>query len=199
MHHTLTDIGNFIFISDEPEQADAIFVVGGSLPELPELAAELWKNGYAPLVFIGGGVSIKRGSLPGPRTKRDIYNKDYKTEYDFYRDVLLRAGIPEYAIAGENRSGYTKQNAQFAREAADALCISPKRALLVCKAFHARRCLMCYQLAFPDTRFRVIPCDGFGITKENWFLPEYGMARVLGELRRCGEQFTGEEPRRYLS
>ena len=167
MHHTLTDIGNFIFISDEPEQADAIFVVGGSLPELPELAAELWKNGYAPLVFIGGGGSIKRGSFPGPRTKRDIYNKDYKTEYDFYRDVLLRAGIPEYAIAGENRSGYTKQNAQFAREAADALCISPKRALLVCKAFHARRCLMCYQLAFPDTRFRVIPCDGFGITKEN--------------------------------
>ena len=65
MHHTLTDIGNFIFISDGPEQADAIFVVGGSLPELPELAAELWKNGYAPLVFIGGGVSIKRGSFPG--------------------------------------------------------------------------------------------------------------------------------------
>ena len=69
MHHTLTDIGNFIFISDEPEQADAIFVVGGSLPELPELAAELWKNGYAPLVFIGGGVSIKRGSFPGPRDR----------------------------------------------------------------------------------------------------------------------------------
>lgn len=199
MRNILADIGNFIFVSDEPEQADAIFVAGGSLPELPELAAELWKGGYAPLIFIGGGVSVKHGVFPGPRTKRDVYNKDYGTEYDFYRDVLLRAGVPEHAIAGENRSGYTRQNALFAREAADTLGFSPKRALLVCKSFHARRCLMCYQLAFPDTQFRIIPCDGFGITKENWFLSEYGIARVLGELRRCGGQFTGEDLRRYLS
>lgn len=55
MHHTLTDIGNFIFISDEPEQADAIFVVGGSLPELPELAAELWKTDMRLLCLSAAG------------------------------------------------------------------------------------------------------------------------------------------------
>ncbi len=39
----ITDISNFIFVSDEPEKADAIFLPGGSHPELPEYAAELYR------------------------------------------------------------------------------------------------------------------------------------------------------------
>ena len=61
VHDILADIGDFIFVSDPPEQADAIMVAGGSHPELPEYAATLWKAGYAPRIFIGGGVSIKLG------------------------------------------------------------------------------------------------------------------------------------------
>lgn len=40
----ITDISNFIFVSDEPEKADAIFLPGGSHPELPEYAAELYRR-----------------------------------------------------------------------------------------------------------------------------------------------------------
>ena len=198
MHDILADIGDFIFVSDPPEQADAIMVAGGSYPELPEYAAALWKAGYAPRIFIGGGVSIKLGYFPGPHSKPERYSGHYETEYAFYRDVLLLAGVPEQAIIGENRSGYTKQNALFAREAADAHGLCIKRALLVCKSFHARRCLMYYQAAFPHTDFRVTPHDVSGISRENWFLSEAGIRRVLGELRRCGEQFSEEELKRYL-
>ena len=43
----VNDITDFIFLEDRLEKADAIFVPGGSYPELPERAAELWKEGYA--------------------------------------------------------------------------------------------------------------------------------------------------------
>ena len=36
-HVFLNDISDFIFISDPPENADIIFIPGGSYPELPEL------------------------------------------------------------------------------------------------------------------------------------------------------------------
>lgn len=193
MHSIIRDITSFVFVEDQPELADAIMVVGGSYPEAAEAAADLWKQGYAPYVLIGGGVSIKTGKFPGPRSKQEIYCKEYQTEFDFYQDVLQINGVPDEAVFGENRSGFTRENALFARQVAEEHGISLKKVLLICKAFHARRCLMFYQVAFPAVDFRVIPFDGFGISKENWHQSEYGIRRVLGELKRCGEQFTPED------
>lgn len=193
MHSIIRDITSFVFVEDQPELADAIMVVGGSYPEAAEAAADLWKQGYAPYVLIGGGVSIKTGKFPGPRSKQEIYCKEYQTEFDFYQDVLQINGVPDEAVFGENRSGFTRENALFARQVAEEHGISLKKVLLICKAFHARRCLMFYQAAFPAVDFRVIPFDGFGISKENWHQSEYGIRRVLGELKRCGEQFTPED------
>lgn len=193
MHDIIKAIGDFVFVQDEPAQADAIMVVGGSDPETAEIAADLWKQGYAPYVFIGGGVSVKTGKFPGPRSKQEIYCKDYRTEFDFYQDVLRINGVPELAIVGENQSGFTRENAMFARRTAEEYGIVLEKALLICRAFHARRCLMFYQTAFPAVKFRVIPFAGFGITKESWHRSEYGIQRVLGELKRCGAQFTPED------
>ena len=43
MNKIISDISDYIFISDEPEKVDAIFLPGGSHPEQPEYAAELVK------------------------------------------------------------------------------------------------------------------------------------------------------------
>ncbi len=67
--------------------------------------------------------------------------------------------------------------------------VNIQTAMIVCKAFHARRCLMLYQLAFPNVDFIVCPIYCYNITAENWFKSEYGIDRVLGELSRCGNQF----------
>lgn len=188
----IDDIGNFIFVENNLEKSDAIMIVGGSHPELGEKAAELWKQKYAPVVLISGGVSIKTGKFPGPRSKAEIYNKSYETEFDFFTDVLLKNDVPSSAIYGENKSSYTKENALFARQVAEEnkLCIN--KAILICKAFHARRSLMFYQLAFPDTNFLISPIPGYGITKDNWYESDYGIQRVMGELTRCGNQFADD-------
>lgn len=186
----IEDITKFIFVENTPEQADAIMVVGGSLADAGELAAQLWKDKFAPIILIGGGVSIKSGEFKNRYINDDKYNKAYKTEYDFYKDILIFNGVDENVIYGENQSSYTRQNAEFAKMVADENNLDLKKLILVCKSFHARRCLMFYQTYFPKAEILVIPFDGFGISKNNWFQSEYGIKRVLGELSRCGNQLT---------
>ena len=194
----INDIGDFIFIEDTPEIADAIMVVGGSYPELAEIAADLWNQKYAARILIGGGVSMKTGKFSGPHSERDIYTKQYETEYDFYKDVLLRHGVDERAIYGENRSAFTRENALFARQAADENQLEIHKALLICKGFHARRSLMFYQSAFPMVHFLVIPYPADGITKQNWYQTDEGIQRVLGEVSRCGNQFDSSDIDKFI-
>ncbi len=89
-HDFIKDISNFIFVSDPPEQADVIFIPGGSYPELPEKAAELFHQGYAPYILPSGQYSIQHGHFVGVRTKTEIYTGPFQTEFGFMKDVLLK-------------------------------------------------------------------------------------------------------------
>ncbi|MEE1185658.1 MAG: YdcF family protein [Acutalibacteraceae bacterium] len=188
----INDITNFIFVEDKPQKVDAIFLPGGSHPQQPEYAVELYRKGYAKWLIPSGGVSVKRDSWPGVRSKADIYNGDYQSDCDFFTDVFIKNGVPSDVIVGEDKSGHTRDNAFLSRMVVYEKGIEIKAAIIVCKAFHARRCLMLYQMAFPDTKFYVCPVVCMGITKDNWYKSEQGIDRVLGELARCGNQFVGD-------
>ena len=192
----LTDISDFIFLQNEPQPADIIFIHGGSHPELGEYAAALYQKGLAPYVMPSGGVSIKTGAFNGVKSRKELYSLPYRTDCEFLADVLEKNGVPPDAIHHENESGYTKENAFLSKRLADEKNLVIKRAILVCKCFHARRAFMCYQLAFPQTEFFIHPVPyvhgDIIITKENWFQTATGIDRVLGELMRCGNQFNEE-------
>ena len=195
----IDDITDFIFVSDKPERSDIIFLPGGSFPSQGEYAAELYREGYASLIMPSGGLSVKREAWPGVKEgKADIYDGDYKSDCEFLTDVLIKNGVPISAVIGEDKSGHTRDNAFFSRKAADDRGLDIKSGLIVCKSFHARRCLMLYQMAFPAVRLIVCPFDVSGITRDNWFMTEQGVDRVLGELARCGNQFA-EDIKEYLN
>ncbi|HAG43053.1 MAG TPA: hypothetical protein DCL31_06345, partial [Clostridium sp.] len=183
-------------LQDEEEEADLIFIPGGSHPELGEYSAELWKQGFAPLIMPSGGVSIKTGKFNGVKSRKEIYNKNYKTDCEFLVDVLMLNGVSKKSILWEDTSSFTKENAIFSRRVADENNLDIKKAIICCKSFHARRSLMCYQLAFSDTKFYIHPIPYYQgnilISKENWYKTEVGIKRVLGELERCGNQFNNE-------
>lgn len=172
-------ITNYIFVGSAPSKSDAIFVVGGSLPEAAELAAELYVKKHADKIIIGGKFSVKRDYFPLPK---------YETEYDFYKDILLKNGVNEIDIYGEKGSGYTKQNAEFAKRVVDEKDLSISKALIVCKSFHAKRCLLLYQMYFPNVDFTVVTFDGLDISKENWYQTEYGRERVMEEIKKIEKQ-----------
>lgn len=194
----ISDLSNFIFVSDKPEKVDAIFLPGGSHPEQPEYTAELYHQCYAKWLIPSGGISVKRDKWPGVRSKADIYSGDYQSDCEFFTDVFLKNGVPASAIIGEDKSGHTRDNAFLSRKVVDERGIDIKAALIVCKAFHARRCLMLYQMAFPNVDIKVCPVPCYNITKDNWYKSETGIDRVLGELARCGNQFVGDIKRYIL-
>lgn len=192
LNKIISDISDFIFVSDEPEKVDVIFLPGGTHPAQPEYAAELYHKGYAKYLIPSGGVSVKHDKWPGVKSKTDVYNDDYQSDCEFFTDVLTKNGMPAEAIIGEDQSGHTRDNAFLSRKTVDKQGVEVNTALIVCKAFHARRCLMLYQMAFPNVKIKVCPVHCYNITKDNWHKSNQGTERVLGELARCGNQFVGD-------
>ncbi len=188
----ITDISNYIFVSDMPVAADVIFLPGGMHPQQPEYAAKLYREGYAKWIIPSGAMGTRWDSWPGVADKADIYTGQYTSESEFFVDVLTKNGVGREAILAEYTARHTRDNAFLSRKLVDENGIKIKTALIVCKEFHARRCLMLYQMAFPEVEFKVCPINCSGITKENWYKSERGINRVMGELSRCGNQFVDD-------
>ncbi len=185
-YDSLTD---FIFVEDDPEKADIIFVPGGRWGEIAGRAAQLYREGYAPRVLVSGKYSIGHGYFTGVESPEAYLGNTYATEADFLADVLMREGVPASAILLEKEATYTYQNAIYSRKMTDQLGIRVDTAIISCQAHHARRCLLYYQLLYPDTRFLLCPAETRGISKRSWTTDPFCIDAVLGEVERCGSQF----------
>ena len=193
----ITDISNYIFVRDIPEVTDVIFLPGGMHPQQPEYAAQLYHKGYAKWIIPSGKMGVQWETWPGVADKADVYTGNYRSEGEFFVDVLTKNGVPRDVILAEYTARHTRDNAFLSRKLVDENGMKIKTALIVCKEFHARRCLMLYQMAFPEVEFKVCPINCSGITKENWYQSERGINRVMGELSRCGNQFV-DDVKNYL-
>ncbi len=182
-------VTDFIYVSDAPEKADVILVPGSRKIENCLRAAELYRAGYAPYVLPSGRYTISRGYfLELPEPLRSEYPGPHETEWAFFKAVLMKHGVPEEAILREDQATYTWENAQFSRTALEKAGAAAGKAILCCHGFHARRALLYYQAAMPETRFIVCPADMPGYGRDEWFAWEKGRERVLGELQRLGGQ-----------
>lgn len=184
----LNQITDFIFVEIPAEPSDLIFVPGNGYPQMAEEAARLWKAGMAPYVLPSGRYSIQSGKFMGVSEKKEQYDGDYDTEWMFLREVLIRNGVKEACILKEDRASYTYENAIYSRRLTDEIGLEVKKGILCCKNYHARRCLLYYQLLFPRTDFSVVPSETEGISRHNWHRTQEGVEKVLGELERCGSQ-----------
>ena len=185
----LDQITEFVFAEHKLEQADIIFIPGSGHPQLAEEAARLYHQGWAPWILPSGRYSITTGKFSGVLDKQECYQGSYETEWDFLSQVLQEKGVPGTAILKEDRATYTYENAIYSRQVTDGMGLEIKKAILCSKPYHARRCLLYYQLLYPDTRFMVYPIKDSKIQRDNWFLTEKGTRLVFGELERMGTQF----------
>ena len=185
----LDQITEFIFVETPVERADMIFVPGNGYPQMAEQAAGLWKQGMAPYVLPSGRYSICAEGFSGVLDKGGEYTGSYDTEWMFLREVLLENGVDERCILKEDRASYTYENAIYSRQCTDEMGLVVEKGILCCKSYHARRCLLYYQLLFPDTQFYVSPSDTEGISRCDWYRSKKGIEAVLGEVERCGGQF----------
>lgn len=172
---------NFIFLEDEPEKADIIFVPGSDEGALAVRAAKLWKDGYAPFILPSGRYGKLVGHFSG--------DPAFKTEWEYLYHILRREGVPEDAVLREDQATFTYENAIYSRRLTDAEGITVHKALLCCQAFHARRARLYYQVCFPEAEILVCPVETKGVNRDNWHLQEEGTKLVLNEMKQCGTQF----------
>lgn len=171
---------NFIFLEDEPEAADVIFLPGSEEGSLAKTAAALYLKGLAPIIVPSGKYAKWTGhSIVGR----------FETESDYFAHLLMEEGVPAEAILKEREATYTYQNAINTRKLLDERGITVRKALLCPQAYHARRSKLYYQVLFPETEILVCPTVTKGITRDNWYRSEKGRETVLGEIERCGSQF----------
>ncbi|MEY8427824.1 YdcF family protein [Lachnospiraceae bacterium 46-15] len=182
----LTD---FIFIENAPEKADIIFVPGGGYGEIAENAARLYHKGYAPLILVSGKYSITDGYFAGVKSPARYCGDIYETECDFLADILLENQVPPEAILQEKHASYTYENAIYSKKLTDKLGVSVQTAIISCQAYHAKRCLLYFQLLYPETRFLVCPAVTRGVSRATWQDDPVKIDLVLGEVERCGSQF----------
>lgn len=181
MRH-IEELSAFIFMKDELEKVDLIMIPGSNNKALPMQAALRYREGYANLVMPTGKYSITQErfhSEQGP----------FESEFAFQKQILLECGVKEEHLLKEDESMYTYQNALFAKKCLEEANITIEKAIICCKSFHARRVYMYFQSVFPNVTFYMDPVDVDGITKTTWMHSPQGIARVLGELERCGAQF----------
>ena len=188
----LRDITEFIFLEDLPKKADIIIVPGNTWPQPARRAAALYHEGMAPYIVVSGRYSKGQQTFAGAACEGDRYKGVYMTEADFLTDVLIREGVPETAVLQERKAEFTLENARYIRRLLEEKKMTVKKALICCQAFHARRCRMYFEYVFQDTDVEFLMCPAVtqGISRCSWMESQKGLDTVLGELRRCGEQFA---------
>ena len=187
----LRDITEFIFLEDLPEKADIIIVPGNTWPQPAKRAAALYQAEMAPYIVVSGRYSKGQSAFAGASCDRDRYAGPYDTEADFLTDVLMQAGVPGEAILQEREATFTLENAEYIKKMLKGKQLTVKKAIICCQAFHARRCRMYFEYVFQDTEMEFLMCPAVtqDISRDNWMESKKGLDTVLGELRRCGEQF----------
>ena len=74
---------------------------------MAEKAAELFKKGMADWILPSGKYSVVNGKFSGVLEKSNVYNKEYGTEWEFLRDVLIKNGVPDQKILKEDQATFT--------------------------------------------------------------------------------------------
>jgi uncharacterized SAM-binding protein YcdF (DUF218 family) len=123
--------------------ADVIVVLGGGPHEQrAERAAELFKAHAAPRILLSGAGD-------------DGIN----------RQILLAHGVPASAIAVENKSASTHENAEFSLKILRAEKV--RSVILVTSWYHARRALKTFEHAAPELKVFSRP-SYFGFSHDDW-------------------------------
>lgn len=127
-------------LGHELVKADAIMVLCSHDSGVAERGAELFLEGWAPLlIFTGGLGTITRHLWTEP-------------EADQFAAIAERMGVPRASIVVENRSTNTGENVLFTRQLLAARGLDPQSFILVQKTYMERRAYATFRKVWPEKR-----------------------------------------------
>ena len=131
-------IWDYHHLNQKLEKADCILVLGSHDTRVAERGAQLFLEGWAPLLIYSGGVG---------RLTPESWNEP---EADKFGKVAIEMGVPEDKILTENESSNTGDNILFTRKLLDKKGIDPKKIILVQKPYMERRSYATFKKMWPE-------------------------------------------------
>ena len=130
-------------VGHELEKADCIIALGSHDTRVAERAAEVFLEGWAPLLVCSGHL----GSLT-----RTLWTRP---EAEIFADVAVSRGVPRDRVLVESRSTNTGENVDFSRRLLAERGIVPRLAIAVQKPYMERRTLATFARRWPELEVRV--------------------------------------------
>ncbi|MDP3993188.1 MAG: YdcF family protein [bacterium] len=119
------------------KNADAIVVFGSYNPIVANRAAELFKEGWAPLIVFSGNRSDSTTSWE-------------KTEAETMADIAIELGVPKDKILIEPDAKNSGENALFSKALLAKHGIYPKRVIVIQKPYAERRAYATTRARWPE-------------------------------------------------
>jgi uncharacterized SAM-binding protein YcdF (DUF218 family) len=120
------------------EKSDVILVLGSNDLRVAEYAAELYLQGWAPLIVFSGNAGV---------LTRERFDRP---EAELFAEIALRKGVPESAMLIEPESTNTGENVVFSRRLLESKGIHPDSLILVQKPYMERRAYATFMNFWPD-------------------------------------------------
>lgn len=136
-------VWNYHQLHHKPEKSDCILVLGSLDTRTAERGADLYLQGYAPIIIFSGGL--------GKLTK-DLWSG---TEADLFATIALDKGVPREAIFIENKSTNTGENIQFTQQLLQEKNLHMNSFIVVQKPYMERRSYATFKKHWPDKKLIV--------------------------------------------
>ena len=125
-------------LDHELSRADAILVLCSHDTAVAERGAQLFLDGWAPLLIFSGGL----GSIT-----RDLWTEP---EADQFAAIAVGMGVPRERILVENRSTNTGENVLFTKQLLADRGLTPQSFILVQKPYMERRSYATFKKRWPE-------------------------------------------------
>jgi uncharacterized SAM-binding protein YcdF (DUF218 family) len=119
-------------------KSGCILVLGSHDTRVAERAAELYLEGWAPLIIFSGGLG---------RLTEGMWTE---TEAELFARIAVEKGVPEDAILIENKSTNTGENILFVQKLLNQKGLNPQNFIVVQKPYMERRSYATFKKNWPD-------------------------------------------------
>jgi uncharacterized SAM-binding protein YcdF (DUF218 family) len=131
-------VWDYHHVNHRLEKAEAIIALGSHDTRVAERAAEVYREGWAPLLVCSG----RLGALTSGVWTRH--------EADVFAEVAERNGVPSDRILIEDRATNTGENVAFSRDLLAARGVRPLRVIGVQKPYMERRTFATFRKVWPE-------------------------------------------------
>ncbi|UPK72736.1 YdcF family protein [Chitinophaga filiformis] len=134
---------DYLCLHQDIKVSDCILVLGSHDTSVAERAADIFLEGFAPLVVFSGGFGY-------------LTQDSWKvSEAETFAEIAIKKGVPESAIILERKSTNTGENVIFSMQLLKERHISPSSFILVHKPYMERRTYATFRNHFKEVPITV--------------------------------------------